>query len=147
MLWAGCLAPASLQHRECVFREKEGWFSHQATSSQLAASWGTLRDWRVFSVPLRPKMQQRIPRWWHSCFISCPCSFSHTPERTRNSSTEPKFIPFVAVDSTFYASWVFCTAGARFQHFKKALKCSPCLLHTTKSHFHKDFLFLHNRLE
>lgn len=61
MLWAGCLAPASLQHRECVFRGKKRLISHQAASSQLAASWETLGVWRVFSVPQIPKMHRGYP--------------------------------------------------------------------------------------
>lgn len=47
MLWAARLAPAPLQHREYVFTGKEGQFHTrhcQVASSQLAASWRTLRD-------------------------------------------------------------------------------------------------------
>lgn len=65
----------------------------------------------------------------------------HTLGRTCNSSTEPTFITFVSVDNTFYAFWVLCTAGTRIQHCKNILKCSTCLLNTTKCHFHKYFSF------
>lgn len=32
-------------------------------------------------------MQQRIPRWWHSCFISCPVPFP-TPQKRHAASPQ-----------------------------------------------------------